>query len=470
MLFPTVTFAAFFLVVFVGSWLLRPYRRSWRLFLVAAGGVFYAWWDVRFVALLALSILLNHLAGRGIARSTRAGAVFVGGLIANLALLGFFKYYGFFVESLEQLADSVGFTSPLPFLEIVLPVGISFFTFEAIAYLVEVRRGSIEPVSLLDLATHLSFFPKLTSGPITRPSELVPQLAEAPPDRIETPRALWLIARGLFKKVVIASYLGEALVDGLFATPGQYEAAEALVGIYAYTAQIYMDFSGYTDMAIGVALLLGIRLPENFRSPYRAMSIREFWSRWHMTLTRWIRDFMFWPLAKRAGSRRYVAAWNMFLVMLLVGLWHGAGWTFIVWGGIHGLGLAGERVARERRRASGRSRPRPTGWRLVARWLVNFHVVAFAWVFFRAHTLEAAFDVFARLGSFGPAPAASWLLAAVLLATFGAQFLPSDWTERVVTRFARLRPAFQAAALGAALLLIDVLGPQGVPPFIYFRF
>lgn len=471
-LFPTVTFAIFFMVVFAGAWILRPHRVAWRAFLLAAGWVFYAWWDYRFVALLAASITLNHLAARATLRwPARQRLVVTLGIVANLVLLGFFKYYGFFVESLERLADSIGFTSPVPFLEVILPVGISFFTFEAIAYLVEIRRGVVTPLPLLDLATYLSFFPKLTSGPITRASEFGPQL-DAPADEagIEVSRALWLVGRGLFKKVVIASYLGEALVDELFATPGQFSAGEALVGIYAYTAQIYVDFSGYTDMAIGLALLLGFRLPENFRSPYIATSMRDFWSRWHMTLTRWIRDFMFWPLAKRTGNRRYIAAVNMVLVMLLVGLWHGAGWTFIMWGGIHGVGLAVERLSRELRRARGIRRPRRSGWRLWVNRLVTFHVVALAWVFFRAHSLEAAFDVFARLGNFGPAPAVTWVLVAVLVAVFGMQFLPDDWTDRAVASFARLRPAVQAAALGVALLVVDAFGPEGVPPFIYFRF
>ncbi len=392
------------------------------------------------------------------------------GIAANLSLLGFFKYYGFFTDSLQRLLEPVGLDPSLPLLDIVLPVGISFFTFEAIAYLIEIRRGAVGVLPFLDFATYLSFFPKLTSGPITRASEFAPQLEGSAAREIEASRAFWLIGRGLFKKMVIASYLGETLVDGLFATPGQYGAVEALVGIYAYTAQIYIDFSGYTDMAIGFALLLGFRLPENFRAPYRATSIRDFWSRWHMTLTRWIRDFMFWPLAKRTGSRRYATAWNMFFVMVLVGLWHGAGWTFIVWGAIHGVGMAAERVARERRRARGRSAPQPGTLGVWTRRLVTFHVVAFAWVFFRADTLGGAVDVFSRLLSFGASPAVSWVLLSVLAMVFAAQLLPDDWTERRVGDFARLHPAAQAAVLAGVLLVIDVFGPEGVPPFIYFRF
>jgi D-alanyl-lipoteichoic acid acyltransferase DltB (MBOAT superfamily) len=470
-LFPTVTFAIFFLVVFTGVWSLRRGSRPWKLFLLSSGAVFYAWWDMRFLALLATSIAVNHVVARRLDHSDRRrNVVFVAGVAANLILLGFFKYYGFFADSLERLAGSVGFAPSLPLLDVILPVGISFFTFEAISYLAEVRRGVVTSMPLLDFATYLSFFPKLTSGPITRPSEFTPQYDEPHDRKIEAPEALWLIARGLFKKVVVASYLADAIVDGLFATPGQYSAGEALVGIYAYAAQIYVDFSGYTDMAIGLALLLGFRLPENFRSPYRATSVRDFWSRWHMTLTRWVRDFTFWPLAKRAGTRRYAAAWNMFLVMLLVGLWHGAGWTFVVWGGIHGVAMAVERIARERRRSRGAVRPRPSGLRLWVRWLATFHVVSLAWVFFRAHTLEDAFAVLARLGSFGAAPGVTGLLAAVLLGLLALQFVPAGWTDRWIGEFARLRPVAQAGALSAALVAVDVLGPEGVAPFIYFRF
>jgi D-alanyl-lipoteichoic acid acyltransferase DltB (MBOAT superfamily) len=471
-LFPTVTFAVFFTVVFAAVWASRSRPRLWRLVLLAAAGVFYAWWDVRFLALIAGSIVVNHLAVSSMSKHAGpARLAFGAGLTANLVLLGFFKYYGFFVDSLRDLLRPIGLEPPLPLLEIVLPVGISFFTFEAIAYLIEVRRGDVEPMPLLDFAVYLSFFPKLVSGPITRPSEFTGQLAEPiPADRIQAPEALWRIARGLFKKVVIAAYLGEAIVDGVFSTPGQFSGGEVLVGIYAYTAQIYIDFSAYTDMAIGLALLLGFRLPENFRAPYAATSVHEFWSRWHMTLTRWIRDFVFFPLAKRGSRSLPATARNLMLVMVLVGLWHGAGWTFVVWGGIHGVALVAERSYRTWRRRRRVARPQPAWWRSLLRTAATFHVVALAWVFFRADSIQGAVDVLARLGGVGAAPEVTLLLVAVLAAVMAAQFVPPDWSERAVAGFARAGPAFQAGVLAVVLLVADVFGPEGVPPFIYFRF
>lgn len=472
MLFPTVTFAVFFTAVFGAAWWTRPRPILWRTVLLAAAGVFYSWWDPRFLLLLGTSILITHLAVTTVDRQPHLGRpAAIIGISANLVLLGFFKYYGFFVDSLRSALDPLGLTPPFPLLELVLPVGISFFTFEAVAYLLEIRRGEVRPLPLIDLAVYLSFFPKLVSGPITRPSEFAPQLSHpTPADRIEAPEALWRIARGLFKKVVIATFLGEAIVDGVFASPGQYSGGEVLTAVYAYAAQIYIDFSAYTDMAIGLALLLGFRLPENFQSPYAAQSVHEFWSRWHMTLTRWIRDFLFFPLAKRSGPRLAVTVRNLIVVMLLVGLWHGAGWTFVVWGGIHGMALAVERIHRSWRRAKRLPRPEPSWWRSALRTAVTFHVVAFAWVFFRAPSLQAAFDVFAGLGRIEPSSEITALLVAVLLAVAIAQFVSDDWSERLVGGFARVGPVAQASVLAFVLFAVDILGPEGVPPFIYFRF
>jgi D-alanyl-lipoteichoic acid acyltransferase DltB (MBOAT superfamily) len=477
MLFPTVTFAVFFAVVLAAAWALRPHPRIWRLFLVAASWVFYAWWDARFVALLAAAIAANHVFAAGIAAGGRRAKVWLAaGVAANLAVLGFFKYYGFFVDGLLDALSAVGLAPSPPLLQVALPVGISFFTFEAIAYLMELQRGVVERLPLLDLATWLSFFPTLVSGPITRPSEFVPQLTDpTPADAVEMHRALWLIGRGLFKKVVVASFLAEAITDGIFATPGQYSGPEVLVGIYAYAAQLYVDFSGYTDMAIGLALLLGFRLPENFRAPYSATSVQDFWNRWHLTLSRWLRDFLLQPLTLRSRRTPAAAARNIVVVMLLAGLWHGAGWTFVVWGAIHGLALALERLHRERRRARLRagdrlgSRP-ATPWRSVRARLLTFHVVCFAWIFFRADSLSGAGRVLARLTVIDPAPAVTPLLVLVLAAVLAAQHLPAGIGRRAAERVEALHPAAVAVAAGVGLLLVDALGPDGVPPFIYFRF
>jgi alginate O-acetyltransferase complex protein AlgI len=299
MLFPTVAFAAFFVVVFTANWVLRPRDLPWRWSMFAASLYFYGYWDVRFLGLILFSIAMNWLYGQAVSGAlalnrakTPSSRILVGLAVgSNLALLGFFKYYGFFVESLLSLGDRFGLDLSPPLLEVILPVGISFFTFQAMSYVIDIGRGEIRTMPLLDFAVFLSFFPQLVAGPIVRASEFAPQLVERPdPRHVRMPEAFRLIFRGLFKKVVISSFLATNIVDPVFANPGEFSALENLFAVYAYAIQIYADFSGYTDIAIGCALLLGFRFPQNFDQPYRALSIQDFWRRWHMTLPRWLRD------------------------------------------------------------------------------------------------------------------------------------------------------------------------------------
>jgi alginate O-acetyltransferase complex protein AlgI len=469
MLFPTVTFAIFFVAVFSAYWLARARPRIWKPVLLAASGVFYAWWDWRFVFLLAGSIVLNHLFAGAMGRWGPRPWL-AAGVVANLAVLAFFKYYDFFLTSLFQLFLTLGWDTRPPLLALLVPIGISFFTFEAISYLIELKRGLVSRMSLLDLATYMSFFPKLTSGPITRPSEFAPQLEMPGQAELEGSTALWLIARGLFKKVVLASYLADAVTAGVFAAPGQYSGPEVLIGIYAYTVQIYLDFSAYTDMAIGLALLLGFRLPENFDHPYARLTVTTFWGHWHMSLTRWIRDFVFTPLILRGNRSTASTVRNLFLVMLLLGIWHGAGWTFVVFGVIHGVALAVERLHRVSRRSSGRAPLSPHPVARVIRWVVTFHVVALGWVFFGADSIASSMEILGRVIAPGPGQGVSPLVPIVVLAILAVQFAPADITGRLRSVFTSLRPVFQAVFLGVVLLVVDTLGPAGVPPFIYFRF
>ena len=346
MLFPTFTFAVFFAVVLPLSWALRGRATAWKILILTASAVFYGYWDWRFLGLLALMILVNEVAAVAVHRQpepARRKRLTGTAVVFDLAVLGVFKYYGFFVSSLE---DSFGLEGPA--LDIVLPVGVSFFTFQAISYVVDVHRQEATPAPLLDFAVYLSFFPQLVAGPIVRATEFLPELrASRTPDRVEASRATLLIARGLVKKVVIADFIGRAIVNDAFGTPGEYSAWDVLFGIYGYAIQIYADFSGYTDMAIGLALLLGFRFPQNFDRPYAAVSVQDFWRRWHMTLSRWLRDYLYVPLGgNRAG--RSATYRNLLLTMALGGLWHGAAWTFVVWGLYQGLGLAIERALSER--------------------------------------------------------------------------------------------------------------------------
>jgi D-alanyl-lipoteichoic acid acyltransferase DltB (MBOAT superfamily) len=477
MLFPTISFAIFFMIVLPTSWLLMQKRFQWRLFILAASYFFYGYYDWRFIFLLAGSTLVNQFVALQIHRSDRDGvrrAWLTAGVVANLGGLAYFKYYDFFVSNATNLAHRLGLGVSPTIVAVALPIGISFFTFQAMSYIIDVYRRTFEPRTLLEFAVYLSFFPHVISGPIVRAAEFLPQLRERhDPRRVDSSRAFFLIFMGLFKKVVIANFLGTNLVDIVFSNPKQHGSLEVLVAVYAYAIQIYADFSGYTDMAIGLALLLGFRFPQNFDGPYTATSLQDFWRRWHMTLSRWLRDYVYIPLGgSRKGSwRTYV---NIMATFLLGGLWHGASWTFVVWGGIHGTILAYEHLQQQRRRAS-HHHPSPDTWR--RRWwqrLVTFNIVCLAWVFFRADSFSNAADVLTRI--FSPAhwgEAAPLVTGGVLLAIAAGlveQYIPRGAWSRLMSRFSRLAPVAQGVVLGFALLLINTMGPRGVAPFIYFRF
>ena len=472
MLFPTATFAIFFLLVLPLSWLTMPWPHRWRPFIIVASYVFYSWWDWRFIFLLAGCTLWNQLLAVRIWRArapVRRKALLTLALAGNLGVLGYFKYYDFFVSSSDNLLSVVGVDVPLGLRSIVLPVGISFYTFMAISYVVDAYRGDFEPTTLERFAVYLSFFPHLVAGPIVRPSELIPQIDKPrDPRRVDTSRAFYLIATGLFKKVVIANYLASSIVDPVFAAPGQHSSLEILIAVYAYAVQIYADFSGYTDIAIGIALLLGFTFPQNFDSPYAAVSVQDFWRRWHMTLSRWLRDYVYIPLGGSRGGTLLTYR-NLLLTMLIGGLWHGAAWTFVVWGGLHGTALALERGRRERRGAVARV---TAGW---PRWrarILTFNFVCLAWIFFRADSFGAAWDmiagIFTQWGEPSPLVTSGVLLA--IAVGIGSQYLPARLPRLVMARFSRLPVLGQATVLALALMLTSVLGPEGVAPFIYFQF
>lgn len=472
MLFPTATFAIFFLVVLLLSWLAMPRVHRWRPFIVGASYVFYGWWDWRFVFLLAGCTLWNQLLAVRIhasaAPSQRRGLLVLA-LAGNLGVLGYFKYYDFFVTSGDGLLALLGLSMPLGVRSIVLPVGISFYTFMAISYVVDTYRGEIVPTSLEKFAAYLSFFPHLVAGPIVRPGELIPQLdAPRDPRRVDTSRAFYLIATGLFKKVVIANYLASGIVDQVFGAPGQHSSLELLIAVYAYAVQIYADFSGYTDIAIGIALLLGFSFPQNFDSPYAARSIQDFWRRWHMTLSRWLRDYVYIPLG---GNRkgRILTYRNVLLTMMIGGLWHGAGWTFVVWGTIHGVGLA---AGRWRTSRPGYVPPPESAGRRLAQRVVTFHVVCLAWIFFRADSFTTAGEVLTGLVTrwSQPSPLVTGGILLAIAVGIGSQYLPARFPVLVMDRLGRLPLAGQAAVLAVALMLTNALGPEGVAPFIYFQF
>ena len=475
MLFPTVTFAVFFVIVLALSWLLMPHQRAWRPFILVASYVFYGWWNWRFVFLLGASTVANHLFAVAIFRSKGRNArksLLVGAVAFNLGLLGYFKYSAFLLTSTENALTRFGFSVPNSVVAVTLPVGISFFTFMALSYVIDTYRGELEPTSFGRFAVFLSFFPHLVAGPIVRASELLPQL-ERPRNagRVDTSRAFYLILTGLFLKVVIANHLATHIVDEVFADPGRHSSLEVLVAVYGYAVQIFADFCGYTNIAIGCALLLGFEFPQNFNSPYAAVSLQDFWRRWHMTLSRWLRDYLYIPLGGNRKGNLFTYR-NLLLTMLLGGLWHGAAWTFVAWGGIHGVGLAIERLARDIRKRLGRAEPSDTALRRWIGRLVTFHVVCLAWIFFRADSFGRASQVISRLFSGWGAASPLVTTSVVLAIAFGIvwQYVPAGAVGAMLERFRQLPVIAQSACLAVGLMLVDALGPAGVAPFIYYRF
>jgi alginate O-acetyltransferase complex protein AlgI len=364
--------------------------RAGIIVLVAASLVFYGAWRPVYLLLFLGSVVINFMLGLAMEKPERRRAVGLCGVTLNLAVLGFFKYANFLLDTLRDVSGA-----PLPHLDVILPLGISFFTFQQIAYLVDIMRGAKVERDIVSFTLFVSFFPHLIAGPLVHHAEMIPQFKRERLGRSARLAAQgWAIfVAGLFKKVVIADNLAQ-FVNPLFAhvdLGGSAPTEWAWLAILAYTLQIYFDFSGYSDMAIGLALMFGIRLPVNFRSPYKSLSIIEFWRRWHITLSRFLRDYLYIPLGgNRFGTgRRYN---NLMLTMLLGGLWHGAGWTFLIWGGLHGLYL----VVNHRWRDHKRRWPEGSVGQGTA-WGLTFLAVVIAWVFFRARTLGGAGEMLASL-------------------------------------------------------------------------
>jgi D-alanyl-lipoteichoic acid acyltransferase DltB (MBOAT superfamily) len=428
--------------------------------------VFYGWVDWRWVLLLIGSSVVNTFAAQVIARSESQAArkrALVLAVAFDLALLGTFKYFGFFVDEFNSFLDGLGLGSPLPIVQIVLPIGISFFTFQAISYVVDVYRGETRAASLMDVAILQAFFPHLVAGPIVRANELLPQLrTPRDPRAVLAGPGLFLIAGGLIKKTVIADELARRVVDPVYNDPVAHSGGEILLAFYGFAAQIYCDFSGYTDMAIGIALLLGFQLPQNFNRPYTAVSLQDFWRRWHITLSRWLRDYLYIPLGgNRKGEGKTYR--NLMITMLLGGFWHGASFTFLLWGGIHGTALSVERWSRAH--MPGFRMPKPVAW------FITFNVVCVAWVFFRAPNLSTAFDILGGIGLSGPSPLVTLPMVFLVVASIAVQFFPRDMWRRAEAWLVARPVAFQGVAIGAVIVAADAaVGQQGVAPFIYFQF
>ncbi len=395
-------------------------------------------------------------------------------LSLNLGMLCYFKYTNFFIEAINGLSGHHW----LDFQNIFLPVGISFFTFQSMSYIIDVYRERIEPVyQWIDYLFYLSFFPQLVAGPIVRARDFIPQIYKNPlvVDREMFGRGIFLILGGLFKKAIISDYISLNFVDRIFDDPLLYSGFENLMGVYGYALQIYCDFSGYSDMAIGIALLLGFRFHVNFDSPYKSASITEFWRRWHISLSSWLKDYLYISLGgnRKGKARTYL---NLFITMLLGGLWHGAAWRFVLWGGWHGLGLAVHKAVMSRFpgfKPQGMDMPR---WRRVIGIFITFNFVCASWIMFRAADTTTGMQVFSQIFT-----DFRWAMIPQVVSGYGAIFaligvgyllhlLPTKaeaWGQNLVTR---MPVVFQAMLIAALIWGVMLIKSSEIQPFIYFQF
>jgi alginate O-acetyltransferase complex protein AlgI len=471
MLFNSYEYLIYFLPLSLAIYFALGRRARWAVaWLVAASLFFYAWWNPKYLILILASIGFNFAVGRALHRRPPfAKATLAFGVIANLSLLGVFKYADFAVRNAAELTGL-----PLALPHVVLPLGISFFTFTQIAYLVDVDRGKAREPSFLNYALFVSFFPHLLAGPILHHSEMMPQFASVSnkrPQAFHLAAGVFLLVIGLVKKVCIADPLAPIVAAG-FDHPGEISAMGAWVAVLAYTLQIYFDFSGYTDMALGAARMFNIQLPINFNSPYQAENIRDFWRRWHITLSRFLREYLYVPLGgNRRGQGR--TAVNVLTTFLLGGLWHGAAWTFVIWGGLHGCAL----IAQLAWARTGLRLPRALAW------AITLLFVMVAWVFFRAASLPAAVSMLHAMAGSNAAGGATWRdllrralapdantspLAMGLLLVSGLFVVAlRKNSNAMVLDFRPTWPRGLAVTVG---LVWSVLQLGKVTPFLYFNF
>jgi D-alanyl-lipoteichoic acid acyltransferase DltB (MBOAT superfamily) len=489
-LFTTLGYAKFFALAFVGSWALtfatdrsddgdrnRLARLARTVFLLVLSYYFYASWNWRYLPLIFGSSTVDFFLARSIAREERPHArrVMLALTVAlNLGFLGFFKYWNFALENVRLVVALVHGGAPPPVSEalkvLLPPVGISFFTFESMSYVIDVYRGELKPhQSYLRYLLFVAFFPHLVAGPIVRPRDLLPQFERRPSlTRAMGGEALFLVALGLVKKLVISDQLAQNLVDRVFERPENFSALEVLAGVYGYAVQIYCDFSGYTDIAIGSALLLGVRFPKNFDSPYKAQNLADFWRRWHISLSTWLRDYLYIPLGGNRGGP-WGTYRNLMITMVLGGLWHGASWTFVFWGFLHGLGLGVTRAWERTRGKREGTKGNPVAAALGT--LLTFHYVCLAWIFFRAPTFKQATLILKQLATLTTfRPNLPPIVVAFLTVGLFSHYTPESVYERAKRTFIELPAPVQGAVLfGVAVLLHEAASTAAVP-FVYFQF
>lgn len=471
---PLLFNSGFFLFFFI--FILVFYRFVWKnyrakvFFLTGMSLFFYYKSSGIFFYLVIVSSIIDFVAGRLIFASDtsfKKKLYLTLSIITNLGILGYFKYTNFFIKTFNAISSS-----GIDFLDIFLPVGVSFFTFQSMSYTIDIYKGNLEPEEkFLDFLFFVSFFPQLVAGPIVRAKDFLPQIkADVFITKQDIGRALFLIIAGLMKKAIIADYISINFVDRVFEWPTRFTGVENLLAVYGYLIQIYCDFSGYSDMAIGLALLLGFQLPMNFNAPYKAKTITEFWQRWHISLSTWLRDYLYIPLGgnRKGKSRTYI---NLMLTMLLGGLWHGASWRFVIWGGWHGIALAVERFFN------------------IPKWikkqnpvvkvlgvLITVHIWAFSMIFFRAQSYEAGFDVINQIihyfhfEVFFQFVEGYTLVFILIVIGYLTHYVPQKMEDAIQKFITNLPLIGKALLIAAVIWLVAQFKSADIQPFIYFQF
>jgi len=475
MLFNSFIFLIFLSIVIPVYYYSNPPFR--KIFLLAFSYFFYGYWDYRFCSLLLISTVIDFYTGKFIYiqndEKIRKRILLIS-LFSNLGILGFFKYYNFFIDSFSGLATTFGLQFDYLHLNIILPVGISFYTFQTLTYTIDIYRKEIQPVkSFVDFALYVSFFPQLVAGPIERAKNLLPQISKMPtPTKTQFSQGFALITMGMFKKVLIGDTTGR-IVDQIFAQPQYYASSEMLMGLILFAIQIYADFSGYSSIARGTAKWMGIELMENFNQPYLAANITEFWRRWHISLSTWLKDYLYISLGgnRKGNSRTYI---NLMLTMLLGGLWHGAGWTFVVWGGLHGIFLAIHKFIIGENKIT--NSYKFDSFKGLSKYLGKVFflniIVLITWLFFRAKTFSEAIYFFEKFifwesGNFDGRVlimTLSFSIVTLLIDFFEYYFKDHEF-------LLRLKPEYRYGFAFVTWVLILLYMFQATPmPFIYFQF
>ena len=476
MLFSSFEFFAFFAVILALNWYLKKWPLLWRLFLLFSSYFFYSVWSMNFLLILIFVTIFNFVNGAAIYKKLfRVTDLLTLGITVNLFVLAYFKYYDFFRFPTQVFLEKMALPMDPVMFNIILPLGLSFYVFRAISYNIDIFLKKIKPSSsFLDFAIYVAFFPQLLSGPIMRAGDFLRQLKNGGAKKIDNLyQYLSLFLVGLFKKLVIVSYLTTNLVDDVFAVPENHSLVAILLTVFAYSLVIYFDFSAYSDMAIAVAGLMGFKSPINFDAPYLSLNLRDFWRRWHISLSTWVKDYIYIPLGgnRKGKTRKYL---NLIIAMTIIGIWHGAAMHFIIWGGIQGIALAATHYFQNRKKRKNLFKLKRTTKSVIKdffAWMATFTFISFSWIFFRANTTKDALEFISTLFSTETIvePIKIYVIFAIIIG-----FLFFIFERQIIKALTDIQQKMPSPVLAGFLIFIIILifelSPDIVPSFIYFNF